>query len=127
MLMLMPPTAPPAAPLGGVPLLIPLAIGAGAAMVTWDPLLQVLGLKQAPALAPQPATLAPPPAPQTEAKMRTWRPEDIYEAQAQQALAQRKTASAIELPAPAKETALSPWLIGALALAGLGVVLLIVR
>lgn len=117
----------PASPgeLGAVPLAVPLVAGGLVAMATWDPLLQLLGLKAAPTLAPTPSALKPPPAPITAAAQRTWTPTMLYESVAQRAEEQQEThaqVAAPTLPSPqpaAKQPSGAGWVLWlALALAG---------
>lgn len=100
--------------LGVIPLLpLGVAIGTAGAMLTWDPFLQLIGAKSAPALTPTPTVLTPPPAPITREALRTWTPAMLEEATAQRAEEQKETQQQIVATAPAVEpvSAGIPWMI----------------
>lgn len=122
----------PRGQLGAVPVAVPLIVGGIAALATadWDPLLQRLGLKQAPALTPTPQPLQPPPAPITPEALKAWTPTMLYESIAQRSEAQRETAAQIPQTAPslpAAATSAGPgWMVWiALALAAAAFILII--
>lgn len=64
-------------------------------MATWDPLLQLLRLKEAPPLTPTPAALKTPPAPITREALTQWTPTMLYESTAQRAQEQRQSVEQI--------------------------------
>ena len=132
-------------PLGAVPL-IPVIVAGGVAAGTGGTLLaqwawrkaqetsallaQTIGLTPTPVLAPTPSTSGPPPAPRTAEKLTSWKPEDIFEAQAQRTQAeQRVTAQLTAQPAAkaAPGTDSTPWLIAAGVVGAISLVLILTR